>query len=329
MWFEKLTGFVEKSPQQVTQNISIAGNILNSRVNGSSYKCGILTTPSLADLRKSVVSSEGIEGTLSLVETIADVQTLHKDKKNAGALFQVASQFNLLEMMSPANTPEQGVTKYENDPTQGPACAIAAGAGTIYRNYFVNVDGKIGQSVDNQIDCLADVGLALGNVDYQHWQMKNGYALASKQGLKEIKEYLDTATEIERDKIRQLLRIGIQSNTEVTIGSSEHTVTQAFCSALPIAYTRHPAELWSPFAQLILEASYEATICAGILNGKITGRNKIFLTLVGGGAFGNKIDWIVAAIQRSLKLYNHFNLNVAIVSHGRSNDMVRELISNY
>ena len=36
-------------------------------------------------------------------------------------------------------TPEDGVTRYKDDPTQGPACAIAAGAATIYRNYFVPI----------------------------------------------------------------------------------------------------------------------------------------------------------------------------------------------
>ena len=33
-------------------------------------------------------------------------------------------------------TPEDGVTRYKDDPTQGPACAIAASAATMYRNYF-------------------------------------------------------------------------------------------------------------------------------------------------------------------------------------------------
>jgi hypothetical protein len=65
-----------------------------------------------------------------------DVRQMHRSPENAGALFQVASQFNLLEMTSYNVTPEQGVTRYKDDHTQGPACAIAAGAATIYRNYF-------------------------------------------------------------------------------------------------------------------------------------------------------------------------------------------------
>jgi hypothetical protein len=79
----------------------------------------------------------------------------------AGALFQVASQFNLLEMVSPEVTPEQGVTRYQHDKTQGPACAIAAGAATIYRDYFVPVGDAVGQTSERQLDALADLGAAL------------------------------------------------------------------------------------------------------------------------------------------------------------------------
>lgn len=43
------------------------------------------------------------------------------------AEFQVASQFNLLEMISPRIAPEQGVGIYAGDSTQGSAGAIAAG----------------------------------------------------------------------------------------------------------------------------------------------------------------------------------------------------------
>jgi hypothetical protein len=163
MWFEELTGFTEESPQQVRTNITFEGNALKSLVNGKALVCGELETPSLAELRERVRSSEYRNGPISVREIVANVQHLHTDESNAGSLFQVASQFNLLEMVSPGITPEDGVGIYENDRTQGPACAIAAGAGTIYRNYFANVNGRSGQSANSQIDCLADIGVALGN----------------------------------------------------------------------------------------------------------------------------------------------------------------------
>ena len=84
-----------------------------------------------------------------------DVRQMHQRPEYAGALFQVASQFNALEMVGPSVTPQDGVTRYEHDHTQGPACAIAAGAATIYRNYFVPVNDQQGQSASRQLDGLA------------------------------------------------------------------------------------------------------------------------------------------------------------------------------
>jgi hypothetical protein len=311
-WFEELMGFQEDSPQQVQANITLDGNTLESRINGNRLQFGSLETPSLGELRDRVHSCKYSPGKVSVREVVADVQQLHSNAVNSGSMFQVASQFNLLEMVSPNKTPEHGVGIYENDRTQGPACAVAAGAGTIYRNYFAPVNGQTGQSIQNQIDCLEDIGNALGNSNNSLWNMSNGYALASRAGLLEISNKLQVASQGQRDELRQLLRVGIQQNTEVTLGKSRHTVSQVYCSALPVAYTNHPPSLWEPFARLVLEATYEATICAAILNSN----NRLFLTFIGGGVFGNEHDWIVDAIQRSLKEYAHVDLDVVIVSFG-------------
>jgi hypothetical protein len=329
MWFETLTGFREESPDQVRKNISVDGETLKSHVNGREFVSGVLETPSLQELRGRVHSNELNAGKISVREIISNVQHLHADDTNSGALFQVASQFNLLEMVSPDVTPEHGLDGYEYDLTQGPACAIAAGAGTIYRNYFAEVNGQIGQSADNQINCLIDIGEALGNSGNRLWEMRNGYALASERGLIEITNRLKSANDSEIDELRRLLRIGIQWNTEVTIADSKHRVSQAYCSALPVAYSHHSSELWSEFARLVLDASYEASFCAGILNYLQNGNNTLYLTLLGGGAFGNKREWILNAVHRSLNLYEDVGLDVAIVSYGHSNKYVQELMGNF
>lgn len=329
MWFETLTGFPEESPQQVRENITADGQMLTSRVNGKVLVYGQLETPTLAELRERVHASGHKTGKISVREVIANVQHLHTNASNSGSLFQVASQFNLLEMVSSSVTPEHGVGVYEHDCTQGPACAIAAGAGTIYRNYFAIVNWQTGQSASNQIDCLADIGAALGNSASRLWEMRNGYALASQIGLVEIAHRLHASSESELDGLRQLLRIGIQWNTQVTLNDSKHTVSQAYCSALPVAYSHHPPHLWAAFARLVLEAAYEATICTAILNLIAHGNNRLFLTLLGGGAFGNKIDWIIAGIQRALYLYKHVDLDVAIVSYGSSNPSVQQLVNQW
>lgn len=329
MWFEKLTGFAETSPGQVRESIAVDGDKLTSLVNGKTYVCGRLETPSLGELRRRIDHQPSLRGSLRVREVIADVSALHADEANAGCLFQVASQFNLLEMAGPSVTPEEGVGIYEYDGTQGPTCAISAGAGTIYRNYFAPVGGQIGQSAQAQIDCLSEVGIALGNQGQRLWTMQNGYALASREGLIEIAQQLEASSEQALDALRQRLRIGIQWGTQVTLQQASHTVTQAYCSALPVGYSDHHASLWEPFARLVLEATYEATLCAAILNALNTGSRRAYLTLVGGGVFGNEIPWITDSIQRALKLYQAWDLEIAIVSYGTSKPLVQQLIKEF
>lgn len=159
--------------------------------------------------------------------------------------------------------------------------------------------------------------------------MRNGYALASQSGLVEIAHCLQAASEREGDRLRQLLRIGIQWHTQVTLNDCKHTVSQAYCSAVPVAYSHHPAHLWAAFARLILEAAYEATTCTAILNAMHRGSNRVFLTLLGGGAFGNESAWIIEGIHRALTLYKDVNLDVAIVSYGSSNHYIQQLVQQW
>jgi hypothetical protein len=74
------------------------------------------------------------------------------ERTNRLATFQAASQFNCLEFTGPSLTPEAGVSIYEFDRTQGPACAIACGPATVYRNYFVPLGEQVGQSAHRQIE---------------------------------------------------------------------------------------------------------------------------------------------------------------------------------
>jgi hypothetical protein len=326
MWFEKLTGFKEENPAQVRNNLLINGDKLISKVNGAEYRYGKLDVIKLEDLRNNVLNNT-YRSKIKFSEVVGNIQALHKDKANNGAFFQAASQFNLLEMVGPNITPEKGVGIYENDYTQGPACAIACGAGTIFRNYFVNIDSQIGQSAHLQIDCLKDIGLELGNENDRYWKMSNGYALANDiEALRHISDQITSKSGQELEILKGKLRIGIQWDTEVTISGPDQIVSQAYCSALPVSYSPIPSEYWMIFARLILEATYEATLLAALMNYEKTGNNKVFLTLVGGGAFGNKIEWIVDAIRMSVLKFSNTPLDVKIVSYGVSNPHVSELI---
>lgn len=321
--FPKLFGFPEESHAGVQSRLRLEGGRLVSLANAASYTWGRLETPSLAELRARVAALDLPVRTSTCRELVADAKSLHADPANAGAVFQVASQFNLLEMCGPCETPEMGVSKYAGDPTQGPACALACFAGTVYRNYFVPLGDQTGQTAHNQVDCLADLGEALGNSNNRLWEMRNGYCLASAEGLREIRQILDAADETERDRLRGLLRVGNQWDTEVTLPGAGHLVSQVYASALPVGYSSYSANDWEPFARLVLEAAYEATLLAAAL----TPERRVFLTLLGGGVFGNQIEWIVDAIQSAMERAGDLGLDIQIVSYRYSNPAITPLLS--
>ncbi len=324
-WFESLTGFAEQSAKQVHELLKLDGERMHSLVNGKSWRYGQLDMPTLAQLRQRAATCNLPPGRLQVREIVANVQHLHADVTHANALFQVASQFNLLEMAAPDITPEAGIGIYEHDHTQGPSCAIAAGAGTIYRNYFAKVGEQTGQTASAQLDCLADIGTALGNHGERLWRMQNGYVIPTAAGLAEVAGQL--RNDSTRAAMRSLLRIGIQWQTEVTLQGAKHNVTQAYCSALPVAYCRHPSALWQPFATLVLEAAYEATLHCAVINAAQHGNRQVFLTLLGGGVFGNEAEWILTAIERALDQFRAVALDVALVSYGAPNRALQRLVA--
>jgi len=334
-WFERLTGFPECGYQDARSKLAISRERLGSMVNGKSWAIGDLEMVSLLDLRQRAVSSPLLEGKSSVRVVQGDIRKMHAIPEYAKALFQVASQFNALEMTGPSVTPEDGVTRYQFDHTQGPACAIAAGPATIYRNYFVPVGDAIGQTKGRQLDGLANLGTALSaaveRLPSDLWTMRNGYALCSRDGLEAISHHLAGLTEQQIDDLRGHLSIAIQRGVEVTDGdfAPGQLVSQAFCSALPVAYTVVEARHWRPFASLVLEAAYEATLWEAAISASQGGSKIVLLTLLGGGAFGNESDWIFSAIRRGLAKVAELDIDVRIVSYGKPSPELRDLAAEF
>merc|ERR1712196_379514 len=92
--------------------------------------------------------------------------------------------------------------------------------------------------------------------------------------------------------------------------------------------------LWAPFAQLVLNAAYEATLTAAILE-TLTGKDKdkpgakkVYLTALGGGVFGNREEWIANAILRACIKFKDVGIEVIIVSFGQKWRMASKFITD-
>lgn len=335
-WFERLTGFCETTYDETRGRLAIEDGMLVSTATGARHGIGQLELVSLDDLRTRVGEPPATGGGRLRVRLLSgDVRAMHVAPEHAGALFQVASQFNLLEMASPRLTPEDGVTIYQSDPTQGPACAIAAGAATIFRNYFAPTSEGIGQTRSSQLDGLADLGQALSEALHQPiaslWTMRNGYAMCSRDGLEKLTQHLGSIDDDALDALRGKLRIGVHSDVEVTDAPAapRPQVSQVFCSALPVAYSDVPSRHWAAFASLVLEAAYEATLLAAELNARRGASNIVLLTRLGGGAFGNEEQWIQDALRRALSKARNFGIEVRLVSHRAPSREMQQLASEF
>ena len=143
-WFEDAFGFEERSSYKTTkQKLMKQLSQDESKING--IGTGVLELPKVRDLIAGATRTTqagklkllrggcgGGERTVRVIR--ARVQSLIRDPRNAGAIFQVASNFNFLEGHG---DPTGGVGYYIHDHTQGPAVVLATPAATAYRNYLV------------------------------------------------------------------------------------------------------------------------------------------------------------------------------------------------
>ena len=103
-------------------------------------------------------------------------------------------------------------------------------------------------------------------------------------------------------------------------------VTQIFTAALnmndsPTSIEQETSNLIVEVAQLLLNAAYRGTLLAAFKSKMMMeskglfpdGRNKLFLTLIGGGVFGNMPNWILKAFKFNEHLMRDTKLDVTLV----------------
>lgn len=86
---------------------------------------------------------------------------------------------------------------------------------------------------------------------------------------------------------------------------------------------------WGRIATLVLEAAYEATLLAARVDASGGRSPVVFLTRLGGGAFGNDDRWIDGAMRRALQLADGWGLDVRVVSYGAPTAGLKALVGEF
>jgi hypothetical protein len=344
-WFSSLFGFEEGSYNETRGRFLLEPGAtqgsfrLVSKANSRRFDVGTFSCPTLASLRaeaRTLLERLGPQGpTVLSHRAVGDIFTEHHRPENRGAVFQVASQFNALEFAHAYAVPEEGVADYANDPTQGPACSLACGAATVFRNYFATVDPSRpneGQRRDSQLNNADLLSRALSNIDRANggsgeplFRVVNGYTQGSVEGLTRLSTIL---ADVDRDELIGALKISVHSRVGVDFANrgwgvppAPTHVTQAFCSAVSCAYTRIETSHWAPLATMVLDGAYEATLLTAFVEkARGIGSGRVFLTLLGGGVFGNEDTWITASIARAVGIAEEMGLDVVLVHYRKISD---------
>jgi len=140
----------------------------------------------------------------------------------------------------------------------------------------------------------------------EYFPVMNGYVVCRD----DLPSFPDKNSQ-EYENLLSKVKIGYHSHVEVTFdGFSEKCknknqfVDQAVCAAMNVGqgmsgYRNKNLPDCAKKCKFILQGDYEATYLSAIIQKKKT----IFLTLLGGGVFGNRDEWIYEEIMNAHKKY--------------------------
>jgi hypothetical protein len=328
-WFCDLFGF-EESVESVQANLTCqfngTTNIMQSKANGRSFNAGVFRTASpssYSNLQRRgggkfhVVEGRGltVNGTLT-----ADILKLQSFPENNGATFQAASNFNCIEILDQSETAALGVTRYENDISQGPYCAIACAPAAVFRHYFVCVrPGVYGQLVE-----------PINLLQRTPFRVENGYPIIDKNDIAQFQANSHDFSDPEQ------YLTGSHTNCQVTCTredggewivpfNGDQMVHHVYAAAFDYDYNQLVVRSPETYemSRHLLYSEYRTTILAAwdhsIRFPGLPGSSKLYLTNIGGGFFGVPQDIITDAIVKNRDVIEDSGLNVYLVQY-RAND---------
>lgn len=304
-WFEKLFGFKE-IPETVQSKFTIStdengDSFLISQVNNKKYSIGTFkcrdlksfdSTPMRDGGKFNIIVGDGSEN------VDADIIMCETNPENDGSTFQMASNFNCLDHLPGKKPPNGYISEYITHHEQGGPGTVVCGPAVLYRQYFVDEVHLL-----ERTPIIVDDGYAI-DIPENDFDYSNS----------------------------NLYQVGVHQNIDVTLGRAgrcnryyriidNQRIHQVFCSTIPFGDLPE-SEFNLKVASYILTAEYRMTILAAIENSlKYPGRkgsNKLFLCLLGTGAFGNPIELVTKCIADCSDLIQKSGLEVNLTCFNQS-----------
>jgi len=294
-------------------------------MNGSETDAGSIVVASIEELQQAAYSVAkdytstpvkkptlfiDMRGDSESIQCV-DVSVLQCAKENEDCMFQAASNFNGVECISEHSSPDSPnfTTNYYFDHTQGPAASISAGSAAITRVHGAFFDAhkhpkEWGQTSRRQVEMLEDVR------DY--FTVTNGYVCNTSHTAS-----LPLGDPAALKQIEGRVKVLLHANVDAMYGHFDYDsidycppqkICQTFCAAMNLAQgmsgMRNGQFPDSPEkAKILLRAAYRGTYYGA----EMYGCKKIFLTLIGGGVFGNNQEDILEAICSTHEEICQFN----------------------
>lgn len=245
-----------------------------------------------------------------------DIRDIMTDKKNNGAVIQMASTFwgPLEGGMYDWKSYLTGMIKHA---VQGEIISIATAGATIYRKYFMEKPVYL-------LDAFFDAKIGDWRKSF-FWKIKEGGT-----AIPTINNTFFNQMQLNDSDI-DLFKVGVHQDVPVTLGKAQNPevknredwmleridlnqanlVTLLLTSGYSLSGRKNAFEAENNFAKLALKAAYKGTLMAAAAKGK----KKVYLTLVGAGAFYNPIEWVGDALDtpENFNLIKQYNLEVYLI----------------
>ena len=230
--------------------------------------------------------------------TSVDIGQLQATMKTQDrCMVQIASNFNCLEVPTQYSNPQSGnfVENYSRDRTQGPAASFGPLSASIYRAHFC-MPNYMPQTLNTEINLLEELSSCFNVV--------NGKLLINSIQLKIIDDLIDFDALQFRDFYKNV-KIGLHTECPVLYDRTgklkiPEEVDQVLVSTINYNnYKTSDYPIIDNISEMLLQAAYEGTYLAA----QLRKTKNLYLTLIGGGAFSNHIDYIIKAIQNAHNKY--------------------------